>query len=252
MYDTGKAAQVAAEMRNYRLSILGISETRWNGSGQIRLSKGELVLYSGQEEDRAPHMHGVAFMLYKTAQRQLIGWEAHGPRIITASLKTRKRRINMNVYRRGERGLLQLPERNITILMGDLNAKIGCENIGYEEVMGQQGLGEMNDYGERFANLCATSNLVINGSIFPHQRINKATWVSPDLSTENQIDHVCITRKFKRSLQDVCIRRGADIASDHHLIVACLKLKLKKTWTGVTGQRQKYNTTLLKEPTKSE
>ncbi len=97
MYDTGKAAQVAAEMRNYRLSILGISETRWNGSGQIRLSTGELVLYSGQEEDGAPHMHGVAFMLSKTAQSALIGWEAHGPCIITVSFKTRERRINMNV-----------------------------------------------------------------------------------------------------------------------------------------------------------
>ncbi len=257
-------------MRNYRLSILGISETRWNGSGQIRLSTGELVLYSGQEEDGAPHMHGVAFMLSKTAQSALIGWEAHGPRIITASFKTRERRINMNVvqccsptndsaeetkedfYNQLQVVLQRQPERNITILMGDLNAKIGSENTGYEEVMGQQGLGEMNDNGERFANLCATSNLVIGGSIFPHRRIHKATWVSPDLSTENQIDHVCITRKFRRSLQDVCTRRGADVASDHHLVVARLKLKLKKTWTGVTGQRQKYNTTLLKESTKCQ
>ncbi|KAK7115707.1 hypothetical protein V1264_001528 [Littorina saxatilis] len=29
--------------------------------------------------------------------------------------------------------------------MGDLNAKIGSDNRGYEEIMGQQGLGEMND-----------------------------------------------------------------------------------------------------------
>ena len=35
--------------------------------------------------------------------------------------------------------------------MGDLNAKIGTENNGYEEVMG---VGEMNENGERFAELC--------------------------------------------------------------------------------------------------
>ena len=28
----------------------------------------------------------------------------------------------------------------MTILMGDLNAKIGSDNSGYEEVMGRQGL----------------------------------------------------------------------------------------------------------------
>lgn len=46
--------------------------------------------------------------------------------------------------------------------------------------------------------------------------------------TENQIDHLCISKKFRRSLQDVRVRRGADVASDHHLVVARLKLKLKK------------------------
>jgi len=36
---TGKTAQVATEMRNYRLSILGISESRWTGlrSGEADL-----------------------------------------------------------------------------------------------------------------------------------------------------------------------------------------------------------------------
>ena len=68
--------------------------------------------------------------------------------------------------------------------------------------------------------------LVIGGSIYPHKRIHKATWVSPDHKTENQIDHICISKKFRRSLQDVRVKRGADVASDHHLLTARLKLKL--------------------------
>jgi hypothetical protein len=50
--------------------------------------------------------------------------------------------------------------------MGDLNAKVGSSNAGYEEIMGQQGLEEMNENGERFADFCASNNLVIGGSIF--------------------------------------------------------------------------------------
>lgn len=57
---------------------------------------------------------------------------------------------------------------------------------------------------------------------------DKATWLSPDLWTENQIDQMCIGKKFLRTLQDVRVKRGADVSSDHHLLIAQLKLKLKR------------------------
>ncbi|XP_073714068.1 uncharacterized protein [Misgurnus anguillicaudatus] len=270
MYEAGKIAQVAAEMRGYNLTLLGISETRWTQSGQKRLITGEMLLFSGHEEENAPHTQGVALMLSKTAQRALTGWEAHGPRIITASFRTKKKKITMNVvqcyaptndseegdkeqfYNRLQSILESYSEKDVTILMGDFNAKVGKDNIGYEEVMGRHGLGNMNENGERFADLCALNNLVIGGSVFAHRRIHKATWVSPDGSTENQIDHICIIRKFRRSLQDVRAKRGADVASDHHLVVARLKLQLKKEWMATTAQRHKYNTCFLRDTHKLE
>ena len=39
---------------------------------------------------------------------------------------------------------------------------------GYEEIMGQQGLREINDNGKRFADQCATIDLIIGGSFFKH------------------------------------------------------------------------------------
>ncbi|XP_012943583.1 uncharacterized protein LOC106013152 [Aplysia californica] len=36
---------------------------------------------------------------------------------------------------------------------------------------------------------------------------------------------------WRRSLQDVKVRRGADVGSDHHLVTARIKLKLKKTFS---------------------
>ena len=140
----------------------------------------------------------------------------------------------------------------VTILMGDLNAKIGSINRGFEEVMGQQGLGIVNENGELFLDMCAFSRMVIGGSIFQHKRIHKATWVSPDHKTENQIDHVCVNQKFRRSLQDVRVLRGADATSDHpHLVLTKLKLKLKKNWSPL-NTRIKYNVTTLKNQEKLE
>ena len=77
--------------------------------------------------------------------------------------------------------------------------------------------------------------------MFTHKRIHKTTWVSPDHLTENQIDHICIGKRFRRSLENVRSKRGANVASDHHLLIARLKLKLKKTgW----GQQQTDESTM--------
>ena len=270
MYEAGKMAQVSAEMRRNRLTILGISETRWTQAGQRRLISGELLLYSGHEEEEAIHTQGVGLMLAKQAQGALIGWEAHGPRIITASFRTKKKNIKLNIvqcyaptndseeedkdqfYLRIQKILGTFPTNDVTILMGDLNAKIGSDNTGYEQVMGIHALGTMNENGERFADLCALNNMVIGGSIFQHKTIHKATWISPDKATENQIDHVCINKRFRRSLQDVRVKRGADVASDHHLVIARLKLKLKRNQTGITDRRVKYNINHLKDPKMKE
>jgi len=47
MFESGKTAQVAREMHNYNLVVLGLCETRWKQSGQLRLTTGGMVLYSG-------------------------------------------------------------------------------------------------------------------------------------------------------------------------------------------------------------
>ena len=79
----------------------------------------------------------------------------------------------------------------------------------------------MNENGERFADACVLNNMAIGGSVFPHKKIHKAAWVSPDLITENQMDHICIANRFRRSLEDVRVKRGADVASDHTSSGSC-------------------------------
>ncbi|VDO60329.1 unnamed protein product [Schistosoma margrebowiei] len=54
MWETGRVFQIASEMRRYNLEVLVISETHWTQVGQQRLASGELLLYSGHEEENAP------------------------------------------------------------------------------------------------------------------------------------------------------------------------------------------------------
>ena len=50
MYEIGKSAQVAREMKNYRIGALGISKVRWTGFGKTKLSTGESIIFSGRDD----------------------------------------------------------------------------------------------------------------------------------------------------------------------------------------------------------
>ena len=45
MFETGKCAQVIKEMQRYSITILGVSEMRWNSCEKLRVATGETVLY---------------------------------------------------------------------------------------------------------------------------------------------------------------------------------------------------------------
>lgn len=47
MLESSKLAPVTYEMSNYKINILGLSETPWNGSGEHTPTTGELLLDSG-------------------------------------------------------------------------------------------------------------------------------------------------------------------------------------------------------------
>ena len=81
--------------------------------------------------------------------------------------------------------------------------RIGSNNAGNEDVIGTQAMGNRNDNGDKLISFCSASGLKIGGSLFQHKQIHKGTWRSPDGNTVNQIDHMCLSRRWISSLQDV-------------------------------------------------
>ena len=49
--------------------------------------------------------------------------------------------------------------RDMKILMGDLNAKVGTDNTNRDLIMGRHGTGEQNENGELFAEFCTFNDL---------------------------------------------------------------------------------------------
>jgi hypothetical protein len=152
-------------------------------------------------------------------------------------------------YQQLSDSIRKVGKRDIIMMTRDTNAKIGSNN-GLEHVMGQHRIGEMNENGELFVNLCANYDLVIGGSLFIHKKCHKVTWVSPDHSTENQIDHIVISRKLRTALTNVGNRRGADVGSDHHLVVADFQLKIMAARKRFETRGRRFNIQKLQEKRK--
>ena len=140
-----------------------------------------------------------------------------------------------------------IPSGRMTVLLGDMNAKVGPRLSGDNYIVGAHGAGVRNDNGARFVDLCQRNALVIGGTNFPHSDVQKGTWRSPDGYTVNQIDHICISRRHRGCLLDVRSLRGAGIGvTDHYLVRSKLTVKLRR----VTHHREsrRFDSQKLKDP----
>ena len=89
------------------------------------------------------------------------------------------------------------------MMMGDWKAKIRATQQGEDGVVGRHGLGdERSENGVPFVSFCAANNFAIVSTMFPHKKIHKNTWTAPNGRVRNQINHVAVNSKFKRSVRD--------------------------------------------------
>ena len=64
-------------------------------------------------------------------------------------------------------------------------------------------------------------------------------WTSPDGQHQNQIDYILCSQRWRSSIQSTKTRLGADCGSEHELLIAKFRLKLKKV--GKTTRPFTYN-----------
>jgi len=51
MFEVSRLSQLLKEMTNWKLDLLGLSETRWHENGELTTATGELLLYSGRSDE---------------------------------------------------------------------------------------------------------------------------------------------------------------------------------------------------------
>ena len=90
------------------------------------------------------------------------------------------------------------------------------------------------------ANRVCQENILVIANTLVHQHKRRFfIWTSPDGQYRNQIDNIVWGQRWRSSIQSVKTRPGTDCGSDHELLIAKFRLKLKKA--GKTTRPFRYD-----------
>ena len=130
----------------------------------------------------------------------------------------------------------------MVVVLGDFNATIGEEVLG---VTGPYALGQQSsDNGERLLSFATTHGLCITNTMFQHKWIHQASWYPPNAKAQPSLkDYILVRQRMRSFILDTRVYRGADIDSDHRLVVTSIVLKLNRPKK--KSMKSKFNVGLL-------
>ena len=85
------------------------------------------------------------------------------------------------------------------------------------------------------------NTVVIENTLFQQQKRRLYTWTSSDGQHQNQIDYILCSQRWRSSIQSTKTRSKADYGSDHELLIAKFRLKLKKVGKATRPFRYELN-----------
>ena len=208
------------------------------------------IHYFGQESLRR---NGVAIMVNKRVRNAVLGCNLINDRMTSVRLQGKS--FNSTViqvyaltsnteeaedewFYEDLQDLLELtPEKDVLFIIGDWNAKVGSQET--PGVTGKFGLGIWNEAGQRLIEFCQENTLVIANTHFQQHKRRLYTRTSPDGQHRNQVDYILCSQRWRSSIQSAKTRPGADCGSDHELLIAKFRFKLKNI--GKTIRRFRYD-----------
>ena len=199
-----------------------------------------ILCYTGKRKGH----HGVGFLIKKKHKNNIINFLGISERVALLQLKFEGTSMSIvQLYAPTERSSEEemdsfyndikkahLLADDFLIVIGDLNAKIGCRKLEEDLIMGKYGYGERNERGKRLIEYAFEYKLAIMNTFFKKKDNRKWTWISPNQKFKNEIDFI-MTNKPK-SITNIEVINKINFASDHRLVRATVNLNTpKKTRT---------------------
>ncbi|CAF1140811.1 unnamed protein product [Didymodactylos carnosus] len=249
-----KIENVKIEMAKNNLNVLGLAEVRWKEQGDFWLEKYRII-HCGNAKGGA---NGVAIILDEKTGKRVNKVVQHSDRLILVKIEAKPVDIVIvqvymptsagddeevdKVYEQIDELVAIEKASDYLIITGDWNAVIG-EGVDGKEV-GNFGLGKRNERGEKLVEFCREKKLMVTNTWLMQEKRRRYTWKSPSGKDRYQLDYILVNQRFSNSVRKSCSYPGADVSSDHNLIMMRIRVKLKVLKKA--SVRRKWNLELLK------
>ncbi|XP_023213563.1 craniofacial development protein 2-like [Centruroides sculpturatus] len=249
MLRPGKLETVKREMKRQNLDILGLSEVRWEDSGDF-FSDEFRVIYSCGTKGK----NGVAFILGEKVKNSVERIECKGDRILMIKIKSDPMDMMIfqvymptgdyddeeveEIYDQIEDVIENDKTKKCLIVMGDWNASVGEGGDG--KFVGKFGLGNRNERGERLVEFATKHQLIVGNTWFKQSKRRLYTWKMPGDIGRYQIDYILIQSRFRNAVKKIQTYPGADADSDHNLLTADIVMKLKKSFESQKNKKMEF------------
>ena len=242
----GRSREVVEMLARREVDICCLQEVRYRNQGSMAIGSNEekyKLWYSGNEEGT----NGVGILVRFDMAEKVIEVERLDDRVMKIKIVLGKVVFHVfSVYapqvgraadekaifwERLEDQVAAVPPTEGIIIGGDLNAHIGRERDGFEEILGCNGFGVRNNEGEAVLELCKNHCLRILNSYFKKDVEKLITYKSG--GAETQIDFILMKSMTGIGIEDCTVIPGEACLTQHRMVRA------KITVSGMRRQKRK-------------
>ena len=236
-----KEEEVIREMKRYNLDVLGLSETKVRGNGMKEID-GAKYVYAGVSEGRAKC--GVGIVVAESLADCVRSWRCVSERCVMIRLRVagvwmtlvqvyaptddRDSDTKDGFYAQLQEVVERAPREDKVVVLADFNARVGNDVEEWNGVIGKHGEETRNESGTRLLRFSAENEFSIMNTHFEHKEIHKFTWECPGRGLRSIIDYFLVRVDMRRDINDVRVIRGAEVGSDHHLLLMKMKVRGRK------------------------
>ena len=163
LYQCGKLENVKKEMTRLKINILGINKMRWLKNSDFMIDNFKMIYSGGDKNER-----GVGLLLHQYISKCVLGYWTVSDSVLMVKIHGNPFNIIIIVvyvpttgsteeeidtfYETLKEAKSQCKPKEVNIIIGDLNAKVGSETDG--RTVGPHGTGERNKCSEKWVQWC--------------------------------------------------------------------------------------------------